>query len=193
MILIEVNPWSRAPIWRIQPNRTPQDHSYNLGVRLLGLALGSWSSGPGTEVELWHRQPNSSTNSDQSVSTCATSLRVACNGAFARDRRTLQHVQTLRTFDKVACASTIKTNFWIDYLDFMQQPAQSVQSCWLGRSAHVCRCPSAQPSNPFVCRKPLLKRCYPSKRRSTKKLSSDARADGAAPEVLAQRSQLVAT
>ncbi|KAL3137049.1 hypothetical protein ABBQ32_006634 [Trebouxia sp. C0010 RCD-2024] len=62
------------------------------------------------------------------------------------------------------------------------QPAHSAQSCWLGRPVHVCRCPSAQPSNPFLCRKPLLGRRYPSKRRSVKNPASDARAGGAPPE-----------
>lgn len=66
----------------------------------------------------------------------------------------------------------------------MQRPAASAPSCWLGRSAHVCLSPTAQPSNPFLCRKPVLKRSPPKKRCSVKRSPSDTRAGVTPPEVL---------
>ena len=72
----------------------------------------------------------------------------------------------------------------------MQRPVASGQRCWLGRAAHVCPCPVAQPSNPFLCRKPLLKRFYPSNRRSAEGFVAYS-AGVTPPEVLANRSMLV--
>lgn len=75
----------------------------------------------------------------------------------------------------------------------MQRPAASAQSCWLGRSAHVGPCYVPQPSNPFLCRKPLLKTCHSSNRRSAKGSPIYSRAGPTPPEVLADRSVLVVT
>ena len=72
----------------------------------------------------------------------------------------------------------------------MQRPAASARSCWLGRSAHVYPYPVAQPSNPFLRRKPLLKTSYPSNRRSANGSASQIRAGATPPEVLANRSTL---
>ena len=64
----------------------------------------------------------------------------------------------------------------------MHRP-RAVAHSWCHQAAHVCSCPPAEPSNPFMCRKALLLRCRPVRHRLASGAPKSARASATVPEV----------